>query len=73
MFRGSVLVCALLFSAPSLWRALVDQDVSVDQALIRFLIAIPVAAVLLGLVRFAMRKRPPDPDGAQSHGGQRSA
>lgn len=58
MFRGSVLVCALLFSAPTLWTALVDQTVSVDAALVRFLIAIPVAAILLGLVRSAMRKQP---------------
>jgi hypothetical protein len=59
MFRGSVLLCALLFAAPSLWAALVDQSISVDSAVIRFLIAIPVAAVLLGLVRSAMRKPPP--------------
>jgi len=58
MFRGSVLVCALLFSAPTLWQALVDQSISVDAALVRFLIAIPVAAVLLGLVRTAMHKQP---------------
>lgn len=59
MFRGSVLLCALLFAAPSLWAALVDQSISVDSAVIRFLIAIPVAALLLGLVRAAMRKPPP--------------
>jgi hypothetical protein len=58
MFRGSVLVCALLFSAPTLWQALVDQSISVEAAVVRFLIAIPVAAVLLGLVRMAMRKQP---------------
>jgi hypothetical protein len=62
MFRGSVLVCALLFSAPTLWQALVDQSISVDAALVRFLIAIPVAAVLLGLVRMAMRKQPVRPE-----------
>jgi hypothetical protein len=74
MFRGSVLLCALLFSAPSLWQALVDQDVSVDHALIRFLIAIPVAAVLLGLVRYAMRKQQPsDHDRAQAARERRSA
>ncbi len=59
MFRGSVLLCALVFSAPTLWRALVDQTVGVDVAVIRFLIAVPVAGVLLGLVRTAMRKQPP--------------
>ena len=58
MFRGSVLLCALLFSAPTLWQALVDQTVSVENALVRFLIAVPVAGLLLGLVRTAMRKQP---------------
>jgi hypothetical protein len=62
MFRGSVLVCALLFSAPTLWQALVDQSISVEAAVVRFLIAIPVAAVLLGLVRMAMRKQPVRPE-----------
>ncbi|MGH8959595.1 MAG: hypothetical protein ACRDWT_00050 [Jatrophihabitantaceae bacterium] len=61
MFRGSVLFCALLFSAPVLWQALADQTISVEAALVRFLIAVPVAAILLGLVRMAMSKqRPPD-------------
>jgi K+-sensing histidine kinase KdpD len=56
MLRGSVLACALLFSTPILWQALVDQTVSADAAVIRFLIAIPVAAVLLGFVRAAMKR-----------------
>lgn len=56
MFRGSVLLCALLFAAPTMWQALVDQTISVETALIRFLIAVPVAAILLGLVRSAMDK-----------------
>lgn len=57
MFRGSVLLCALLFCAPSFWAAFVDQTVSVDAALVRFLIALPVAAALLALVRSAMRRQ----------------
>jgi hypothetical protein len=56
MFRGSVLLCALLFSLPTLWQALVDQTISVETAVIRFLIAVPVAAVLLALVRTAMER-----------------
>lgn len=51
MLRGSVLVTALLFSAPTLWQALVENSISVDAAIVRFLIAVPVAAVLTGLVR----------------------
>lgn len=55
MFRGSVLVCALIFSAPTLWQAFVSEHISVDTALIRFLIAIPVAALLLAIVRAAAK------------------
>lgn len=56
MFRGSVLALALIFSAPTIWQALAEQTVSVDQAVFRFLIAVPIAAVLLGLVRASMRR-----------------
>lgn len=60
MLRGSVLLCALVFSAPTVWQALIAQTVSPERAAVRFLIAVPVAAVLLGLVRLAMsRGRPP--------------
>jgi hypothetical protein len=57
MFRGSVLLCALLFSAPTLWQALVDQTTSVETAAIHFLVAVPVAAVLIALVRLAMDRQ----------------
>ncbi|HZC72968.1 MAG TPA: hypothetical protein VE442_19885 [Jatrophihabitans sp.] len=57
MFRGSVLLLALLFTAPVLWQALVTQTVGVDTALLRFFIAVPVAALLLALLRFASRRR----------------
>jgi hypothetical protein len=48
-------VCALVFSAPTLWQAFVTEHISVDTALVRFLIAIPVAAVLLAIVRVAAK------------------
>ena len=60
MFRGSVLLVALLFSAPVLWQALVSQTVALDTAVLRFFIAVPVAALLLAGVRFAGRRRGPD-------------
>lgn len=60
MLRGSVLLLALAFTAPVLWQAFVDQSISVDAALVRFLVALPVAAVLLGAVRVATRRRGPD-------------
>lgn len=60
MFRRSVLIVAFLFSAPVLWSALVDGTVTVESAGIRFLIALPVAAVLVALVRVASAHRDPD-------------
>lgn len=53
MLRGSVMLTALLFSAPVLWDALVGGTVSVDTAVIRFLVALPVAGVLVGCLRLA--------------------
>lgn len=57
MFRGSVLVLALLVNAPVIWAALGSQTIGVESALIRFLITIPIVAVLLGLVRAAAGRR----------------
>ena len=56
MLRGSVLLVALAFTAPVLWQALMDQTISVDSALVRFLIALPVAAILMGGLRLATRR-----------------
>jgi hypothetical protein len=53
VLRWSVLLFALLVNAPELWRALVRQTIGVDAAVIHFLLAIPVGAVLLGLLRAA--------------------
>jgi hypothetical protein len=51
MFRPSVLVLALVLSGSTLWSAFMDGSMSVTDALIRFLIAVPVAAVMLHLLR----------------------
>jgi hypothetical protein len=64
MLRGSVLLVALLFSAPIIWQALIDHTVGVDTAIVRFLVAIPVAALLLALIRAAAAKRTSDSQGA---------
>lgn len=53
MFRPSTLIVALLFCGPTLWQALVTQSTSWDEVGIRFLIALPVAGILVGLVRLA--------------------
>jgi hypothetical protein len=50
-----VLIVAFLICVPILWSALVDGSVSLESAGTRFLIALPVAAVLVGLVRLATR------------------
>ncbi|GAA4593784.1 hypothetical protein BJY16_001103 [Actinoplanes octamycinicus] len=51
MIRPSVLVFALLISLPAWYRLLFDQ-LELTQVLIRFLIAVPIAAVLLAGFRF---------------------
>ena len=56
MFRRSVLIAAFLFCVPVLWSALVDQTMTWESVGVRFLIALPVAAVLLALVRLAARE-----------------
>lgn len=67
MFRRSVLILAFLICVPVLWSALVDGSVTLESAGIRFLIALPVAAALLALVRFAATHRAPADDEHDSH------
>ena len=52
----AVLLLALLFNAPVLWRACVDQGVPLQTAVVRVLLAIPVAWLLVGAVRLATRR-----------------
>jgi hypothetical protein len=51
MLRFETLVAALLVSAPALWDAFTTGNTSVDTALIRFLIAVPVCGIGLLLIR----------------------
>ena len=51
MIRPSVLLFALLMSAPALYRYVLDQ-VDITEVLIRFVIAVPIAALLLAGLRF---------------------
>lgn len=55
MFKPSVLVLALLLSSTALWSAFVDGSLSVTTALIRFLIAVPVAAAMVFAFNLAVR------------------
>jgi hypothetical protein len=61
MFRWSTIMLALCLSAPVLWKALMDQTVPVDTAVVRFLLALPVAAVLLALFRAAVGSKDDGP------------
>lgn len=51
MIRWSVLLFALLMSAPALYRYVRDE-IDLTEALVRFLIAVPIAALLLAGLRF---------------------
>ncbi|MDQ1676833.1 MAG: hypothetical protein QOC93_1977 [Actinomycetota bacterium] len=51
MIRLETLMAALAVSAPTLWGAFVVGDTTVDTALVRFLLAVPVCAVGLMLLR----------------------
>lgn len=51
MLRPSVLGLALVLSTPALWAAFASGSMGVTTALIRFLIAVPVAALMLSLLR----------------------
>ena len=46
MFKPSTLLIAVLLSSTALWSGFVTGSMSVTNALIRFLIAVPVAAVM---------------------------
>jgi hypothetical protein len=51
MIRPSVLWFALLMSAPALYRYVFDE-IDITEVFIRFLIAVPIAAILLAGLRF---------------------
>ena len=51
MIRPSVLLFALVISAPALYRYVVDQ-LELTDVLIRFLIAVPIAAILVAGLRY---------------------
>jgi len=51
MLRPSVLGLAVLLSLPALWAAFAAGSLGVTTALIRFLIAVPVAALMMALLR----------------------
>jgi hypothetical protein len=57
MLRPSVLVLALILSASTLWSAFADGSIDITSALIRFLIAVPVAWAMLQVLAMATTDR----------------
>ena len=53
MLRPSVLILALILSASTLWSAFADGSIDITSALIRFLIAVPVAWAMLQVLAMA--------------------
>ena len=75
--RWSTLIVAALIASPALWHAFVQQDMDYPAALTRYLIAVPVSALMLAVLRamadgyrrmmsgprVTMSRRRNDPDG----------
>ena len=55
MARFSTLLLAAAIASPALYAAFVKHTLDPQTALIRFLIAVPVAAIMLGIVRVVTR------------------
>ena len=51
LIRPSVLLLALAMASPALYQYLVAQDLDLAETLARYLIAVPVAAIMLALLR----------------------
>jgi hypothetical protein len=58
----ATLALAVAIAAPALWHAFVVQDLPPSTALLRFLIAVPVSAAMLAVLRAltAPYRRPPE-------------
>lgn len=55
MARFSTLFVALLIASPALYAGFVTHQLDAQTALLRLLIAVPVAAIMLGLFRMVTR------------------
>lgn len=54
MFTVPVLMLATLLSSTALWSAFVDGGMSIETALLRFLLAVPVSALMIVVFRRTM-------------------
>ena len=52
LIRPSALLLATLLASPALYRAFVTAELSVESALVRFLLAVPAAALMLAALRY---------------------
>jgi hypothetical protein len=57
VLRPQVLVLALILSASTLWSAFTNGSIDITSALIRFLIAVPVAWAMLQVLAMATADR----------------
>ena len=61
-FSTPVLGSAALLTSPALWDAIVEQSLPLDQALVRYLVAVAICWALLGLLaEFALKPPPREP------------
>lgn len=51
MLRPAALLLAVVFASPALYAGLVTGALDLDAALVRFLVAVPVCAVALAVLR----------------------
>lgn len=66
MYKPIVLILATAFAAPALWLGLVDQTLPLQVTLTRYLIAVPVVAIALAMLRSVTRDYGKKPRDAQS-------
>ncbi|UWZ35628.1 hypothetical protein Drose_31680 [Dactylosporangium roseum] len=74
MARFSTLFLALLIASPALYAGFVTHDLDTQTALLRLLIAVPVAAIMLAVFRvvtgtYGKPKEKPPAGGAEPTGG----
>jgi hypothetical protein len=69
--RYSTLLVAAAIASPALWAAFVTHEMDVTTALLRFLVAVPIAAILLAVLDavtkgYGRRDPVPPPDRVQA-------
>jgi hypothetical protein len=72
VIRPSVLLFAFVLSAPALYRYVLDQ-LDITEVLIRFIIAVPIAALLLAGLRFVTAGYGPAKDEERAEGEDQPA